>query len=466
MRLEYISRSDIEIGARGRKKYDNLEGLTADMGQRGMISPVAVLDLKASGAVYTIIKPYLLLAGGRRMRCAEILDMNTVPAHIYDHELSQQEMRAIELSENIHREDLAWDEKITMEKEIHDLMVSIHGEKVAPTPDAPGWSQADTAHMLNISPATLSRDIQLATSIEVIPELRGVTDKTTARKMVEAAGRSIIRSEKANVLEKQHATGDADLKKKELINSYFIFPPRPDILSSGFFEGIQKIDDNSVHLIELDPPYAIALQTARKSEDGSSKTTLSGYNEIAPKLYPDFIKKMLTECYRVLRPGGWIINWFAPDPWFPYVSNTLTEVGFVGKAMPGIWAKGMGQSNRPDLYLGSTYEMFFYYRKGEARLNLPGRGNIFSFKSVPPSTKIHPTERPIEMIMEILRTFCDAGSIIMVPCLGSGNTLLAAHNLGMNSFGYEVEKSYRDSFIIRVNDGVVGDYKSYKQEKE
>lgn len=465
MRLAYIPRIQIEIGERGRKKYDNLEGITADIDKRGMICPIAVVESRVYNKIETD-KPYILLAGGRRLRAAEKLGMNSVPAHIYDHILSEQEMRAIELSENIHRDDLAWDEKIAMEMEIHKLMVSIHGEKVAPTPDAPGWSQADTAHLLNISESTLSRDIKLAITVEAIPELKGVADKTTARKMAESAGRTIIRSEKAKKLEASHIIGDEALKKKKLTDSYLLYPVREkNILISGFFEGIKKIEDNYVDIIELDPPYAIALNLARKTADGDKKTAFTGYNEIDPKVYIEFITKMLEQCYRVLKPGGWIITWFGPDPWFSDIASDLSATGFKGMAIPGIWAKGMGQTNRPDLYLGSTYEMFFYYRKGEAVINKPGRGNIFSFKSVSPSTKTHPTERPIEMIMEVLSTFCDAGSIIMVPCLGSGNTLLAAHNLGMSGFGFEVDSYYRDAYIIKVNKGTVGQYRSYKQGK-
>jgi DNA modification methylase len=55
------------------------------------------------------------------------------------------------------------------------------------------------------------------------------------------------------------------------------------------------------------------------------------------------------------------------------------------------------------------------------------------------------------MMEEILSTFVWKGARVMVPFLGSGNTMLAAHNLEMTSFGFELSKSYKDSFLVRVH---------------
>jgi len=77
--------------------------------------------------------------------------------------------------------------------------------------------------------------------------------------------------------------------------------------------------------------------------------------------------------------------------------------------------------------------------------------------------KIHPTERPIEMIQEVLQTFTQANSRVFVPFLGSGNTLLAANNAQMNAFGFDLDKEseYQPNFTKRVQDGKLRQYKSY-----
>jgi len=106
--------------------------------------------------------------------------------------------------------------------------------------------------------------------------------------------------------------------------------------------------------------------------------------------------------------------------------------------------------------------MFFYARKGNAMLQKQGRSNTFLFDMVANQRKIHPTERPVEMIQEVLETFGRPGDKVLVPFLGSGNTLLAASNLGMPAYGYEKGKELKDGYILRVYGSKPGLYKSYK----
>ena len=156
--------------------------------------------------------------------------------------------------------------------------------------------------------------------------------------------------------------------------------------------------------------------------------------------------------------------WFGPDPWFDTMYKTIQNVGFQGNALPGIWLKEnmSGQTMHPDIYLGNAYEMFFYARKGHPKLNKPGRSNVFTFRPVPPTNKVHPTERPIEMIQEVLSTFGHEGMTVMSPFLGSGNTLLASVNNKMQAFGYDLSREYKTEFTLRVNVGKEGRYSSYQ----
>ena len=134
--------------------------------------------------------------------------------------------------------------------------------------------------------------------------------------------------------------------------------------------------------------------------------------------------------------------------------------------VPGVWTKGnaTGQTNNPTRILGSSCEFFVYARKGDAILRDPGRSNRFDFKPIFADDKVHMAERPIEMMEELIALFTPPGGRIMVPFLGSGNTLLAAFNKGFSGFGYELNEDYQNSFIDRVRKGTIGKFTSYPRQ--
>ena len=63
------------------------------------------------------------------------------------------------------------------------------------------------------------------------------------------------------------------------------------------------------------------------------------------------------------------------------------------------------------------------------------------------TTKIHPTQKPIDVIKHLIRTFTDEGEVVIDPCAGSGVTLKAAAELGRRAYGFEIKKDFvKDSY--------------------
>ena len=96
--------------------------------------------------------------------------------------------------------------------------------------------------------------------------------------------------------------------------------------------------------------------------------------------------------------------------------------------------------------------MFYYVKKGDAKINLEkrGRSNVFNFPPVFPAKKIHPTERPVELIEELLDVFAWEGSRVLVPFAGCGNTLVAAYNKKMFPIGYDLSPEYKEGYVSRI----------------
>jgi site-specific DNA-methyltransferase (adenine-specific) len=458
--LGMIPIGEIDEGKRAREEYGDLRELIESFKTEGIIQPIAVkLKSYNSDNLVPDHPGYLLLAGGRRFRAMKQMGIELVPCRVYSADLTEIEEKSIELRENLCRLDLTWLEKIRLEQQIHNLQIAIYGEKTSTSVDAKGWSKRDTADMLDKSPSSIVQDIMLSEAVEKIPELRDCKTKDEARKLLSIMQETMIKSELARRIEEQRARTPLDIARIGLCNGFIV---------KDFFTGIKDIQDRSVNLIELDPPYAIDLPNLKKMGSVESQE-MKSYNEIVTEAYPDFIERVIHECYRVLADAGWLIIWFGPEPWFDYIYQIMTKEGFKLRRIPAIWAKradeegsGVGQTMQPSVYLGNAYEMFFYSRKGSPAICTQGRSNIFNYKPVSAPKKTHPTERPIEMIEDILKTFTVPGAKILVPFLGSGNTLLAASNLGMQAFGYELSQEYKDSFIMRVHEGKPGGYKSYE----
>ena len=58
------------------------------------------------------------------------------------------------------------------------------------------------------------------------------------------------------------------------------------------------------------------------------------------------------------------------------------------------------------------------------------------------SEKIHPTQKPVELLKTLIEIFTDEGDVVIDPVAGSGSTLIAAERLNRKAFGFEIKKEF------------------------
>lgn len=56
--------------------------------------------------------------------------------------------------------------------------------------------------------------------------------------------------------------------------------------------------------------------------------------------------------------------------------------------------------------------------------------------------KIHPAQKPVNVLKRLIEVFTDPGDVVIDPCAGSGATLRACMELGRNSYGFEISKDF------------------------
>lgn len=67
---------------------------------------------------------------------------------------------------------------------------------------------------------------------------------------------------------------------------------------------------------------------------------------------------------------------------------------------------------------------------------------VFEFSAVGQPGRFHPTQKPVELYEWIFRNFAKEGDKILDTHLGSGSSRIAAHNLGLDFTGYEIDETY------------------------
>lgn len=58
------------------------------------------------------------------------------------------------------------------------------------------------------------------------------------------------------------------------------------------------------------------------------------------------------------------------------------------------------------------------------------------------SEKIHPTQKPVELLKRLIEIFTDEGDVVIDPCAGSGSTIIAAERLNRKGYGFEIKKEF------------------------
>lgn len=431
MKVEAIPLDQIIEGERAREDYGDISELAETIDKDGLQQPISVIEISPG--------QYSLISGGRRLTAHRELRRNTIDAVVREAgSLSTVDKMELELVENVFRKDFTWSERCKLERKIYEQRMASDAN----------WSQNKTSKLLGRARSAIHQDIELAEAIEILPEL---AKKETQSEAWKAWHRIKEDYHVKQTVEKQReeAKAAADTKVtpptiRHGADSEFLHYVESKYAIGDAFEGLSKLR-GIVDFMEVDPPYAVDLAQHRKK--AQDKHIVSTYNELPEEGYPDWLKGLTSQLSKAMKDNSWGIFWYG-SKWYPEVCKALTTAGFKINKTPAIWIKtGGGYSPQPNIHLANLYENFIVFRKGNPGLLKPGRSNVFQYAQPSSKERIHPTQRPLRLIEELLTVFTTEASIICVPFMGSGNTLRAAYNLNRIAFGWDVDSIYKDRLI-------------------
>ncbi|TEY03603.1 site-specific DNA-methyltransferase [Campylobacter sp. US33a] len=94
--------------------------------------------------------------------------------------------------------------------------------------------------------------------------------------------------------------------------------------------------------------------------------------------------------------------------------------------------------------VGNCEYALILYRDKLSKFNNDGRMilNCMDWVRDKDIPKIHPTQKPINLLERLISLFTDVGDVVIDPCAGSGSMLLAAANLNRRAYGFEIKKEF------------------------
>jgi len=211
------------------------------------------------------------------------------------------------------------------------------------------------------------------------------------------------------------------------------------LINSDAMETLAKLKSESIDLCVTDPPYRIT--TAGNRGVGGIFDTKKNPHIRSGKVFGDNSIKFsdwLPEVYRVLKPKTHFY-FFVNSLNLQEALNEGTKAGFKIHNIL-IWKK---QNATPNKFYMKNSEFIIFFRKGKERwINDMSTKQILEFKNPIGKQKIHPTEKPQDLLEVLVANSSNEKETVLDPFAGSGNLGRACKNLKRNFILIEKDASF------------------------
>jgi len=198
-------------------------------------------------------------------------------------------------------------------------------------------------------------------------------------------------------------------------------------------------------IVFTDPPYnlgeiikgdAFITENKRKIEQQSWD---KGFNVKDSVLIADLFTKKDSSCY-----------FFTSQ----YLFGDIVEVAKTFSEMVQfcVWIKNNPQPNMGKRYYTQSVELCVFFTKGKHVFNFTEQGHEYNFWNINKEkhTTEHPTEKPVNVSSHAITKSSDVKGLVLDLFLGSGSTMVAAHQLKRKCYGCELDPKYVQVIVDRM----------------
>lgn len=113
-------------------------------------------------------------------------------------------------------------------------------------------------------------------------------------------------------------------------------------------------------------------------------------------------------------------------------------------------SKGVPKNNR-----NNNYGDFDFVDNSDELGTLKCPTSILKFQKPHPSISKHPTQKPIELLEYLIKTYTNENDVVLDNCMGSGSTCVACINTDRHYIGFELESEYFDTAKNRIDEALL-----------
>ena len=190
------------------------------------------------------------------------------------------------------------------------------------------------------------------------------------------------------------------------------------IFNQDCLVGLKALPDKSIDLILTDPPYG---KKADKGTNGfgaaKNRRYAGGWDGMIPP--PELFQEMFRVAKNLIIFGGNYFGHLLPPSNCWIFWDKKGDVAFQNPFADG--------------------ELIYTtFKKPVKRIVFKQQGFITDNKD----KRYHPTQKPTELVQQLIEMFSEPGQLICDPFLGSGTTAVAAVKSGRHYIGYEIDPGY------------------------
>lgn len=130
----------------------------------------------------------------------------------------------------------------------------------------------------------------------------------------------------------------------------------------------------------------------------------------------------------------------------------IEDIAVFYKRRPTYNAQGLKKLKTPIVHKPIKSNLYPYRGKGSIQKYTGYPHHLLEFKNEVADNRerLHPTQKPVALLEYLIRTYTNAGEVVLDNCMGSGSTGVACVRNNRHFIGHEIDKKFFDIAKQRI----------------